>query len=246
MVYNLGDHSVAYSTKNPTYATYDKWSDGPTYGNNRDVKIDGDLKRGTCSLGGAYTGYAASTTRTCGGAKFLIRKMEIWHLAPPTTPAPSETKGAFGVFAAKEDGAIQVSSIASSAELAAVSFAAGLDTTPGMWARCYVYGGEVGYEKTPSDFHSHCNGKGPTVTLARLTTYGRRFAAYAPESWNSLNTYIPGIQAMLYSLDTERHEFSVRPGSVFETLLEPLFVIPYLKMAKLSGIVYSYSSHSVL
>jgi hypothetical protein len=134
MVYNLGDHSVAYSTKHPQYAKYDHWTH-PMY--NQDVRIYSDMKRGTCSLGGtyAYVGYASSTTRTCGCANFLIRKMEIWHLAPPTTPAPSETKGAFGVFAAKEDGAIQGSSIASSAELAAVSFAAGLDTTPGMWAR---------------------------------------------------------------------------------------------------------------
>jgi len=213
MVYNLGDHSVAYSTKYPKYATYAKWSSGPTFGpNNYDVSIDGDLKRGTCSLGGtyAYAGYASSTTRTCGGAKFQIRKMEIWHLTPPATPAPSETRGTFGVFAAKGDGAVEVSTIASSAELAAVSFAAGLDTTPGMWARCYVYGGEVGYAKTPSDFHSQCDGKGPTVTLARLATYGRRFAAYAPASWNSTSDYIPGIEAMLYSLDTERHEFSVK------------------------------------
>ena len=217
MVYNLGDHSVAYSTKNPMYSKYDHWTH-PMY--NQDVRIYTHMKGGTCSLGGTvYAGYAASSSRTCGGSSFQIKKMEIWHLAPPATPAPGETKGAFGVFAAKEDGATQVSTIASSAELAAVSFAAGLDSTPGMWARCYVYGGEVGYEKTPSDFHSHCDGKGPTVTLARLTTYGRRFAAYAPESWNSVNTWIPGVEAMLYSLDSERHEFSVRPGSVLDLLL---------------------------
>ena len=213
MVYNLGDHSVAYSTKSPQYATYAKWSSGPTFGHdNYDVSIDGDLKRGTCALGGyyAYVGYASSTTRTCGGAKFEIKKMEIWHLAPPATPAPHNKMGAFGVFAATEDGAVQVSTIASSAEMAAVSFAAGLDPTRGMWARCYVYRGEVGYHKTPSDFHSRCDGKGPTVTLARLATYGRRFAAYAPASWNSSSDYIPGIDTMLYSLDTERHAFSVK------------------------------------
>jgi hypothetical protein len=218
MVYNLGDHSVAYSTRYPHYATYNHWSYGPTYGGGNDVKVYSDLTRGRCSLGHSYNGYAASTSRTCGGSSFHIKKMEIWHLAPPATPAPSETKGAFGVFAAKEDGDIQVSTIASSAELAAVSFAAGLDPTRGMWARCYVYGGEVGYDKTPSDFHSRCDGKGPTVTLARLTTYGRRFAAYAPASWNSTSSWIPGIEAMLYSLDTQRHEFAVRPGRVSDIL----------------------------
>jgi len=236
MVYNLGDHSVAYSTKKPSYATHNHWSNGPTFGYSRDVYIGADLKRGTCKLRYAYAGYAASTSRTCGGASFQIRKMEIWHLAPPATPAPSETNGTSGVFAAKGDGAIQVSTIASSAELAAVSFAAGLDTTPGMWARCYVYGGEVGYDKTPSDFHSHCDGKGPTVTLARLAKYGRRFAAYAPASWNSVSNYIPGIEAMLYSLDTEQHEFAVRPGSVLDLLFS-------IKMITLSGIVHS--CHSV-
>ena len=211
MLYNLVDHSVAYSTNSPTYATYTNWSSGPTYGNKPDVEIESDLKRGTCSLGGSYRAmppYADSTTRICGGETFEIRKMEIWNLAPP--PA--------SVFATTEDGSIRVSSIASSAELAAVSFAAGLDTTPGMWARCYVYGGEVGYDKTPSDFHSHCDGKGPTVTLARLAKDGSRFAAYAPASWNSVSTYVPGIEAMLYSLDTERHEFAVRPGSVLDLL----------------------------
>jgi hypothetical protein len=224
MVYNLGDHSVAYSTADPKHATYNHWWYGPTYGNayygRRDVSIGSDLKQGKCRLayGGGFVGYAASTSRTCGGASFQIKKMEIWHLAPPATPAPSETNGTFGGFAAGEDGAIQVSTIASSAELAAVSFAAGLDTTPGMWARCYVYGGEVGYDKTPSDFHSHCDGKGPTVTLARLAKDGSRFAAYAPASWNSVSTYVPGIEAMLYSLDTERHEFAVRPGSVLDLL----------------------------
>ena len=233
MVYNLGDHSVAYSTKNPTYAKHDHWTQ-PMY--NQDVRIYSDMKRGTCSLGGTvYAGYAASASRTCGGSSFQIKKMEIWYLAPPATAAPSETKGAFGVFAAKEDGAIQVSTIASSAELAAVSFTAGLDTTPGMWARCYVYGGEVGYDKTPSNFHSHCDGKGPTVTLARLAYYGRRFAAYAPASWNSTSNWIPGIEAMLYSLDTERHEFAVWHRSV----LDLLFGINLTTFV--SGIVYSCS-----
>jgi hypothetical protein len=185
---------------------------GPTFGSGHDVHIKGSMKQGTCRLGSTFKGTAANSVRTCGATSFDIDKMEIWYMSAPPVPPPLAAQGPAGVFADEQrdvggDGStMQQSTIATSDEIAAVTFAAGLKPTPGMWARCYSY---VVDASTPAAFHSQCDGKGPTLTLGKVAAYGRRFAAYAPKSWMSVNNYVNGVSgAMLYSLDTERRAFA--------------------------------------
>ena len=203
-MYNLDDHSTAYSTKYAERMLYQRWDLGPTYGNGHDLKLFAHLKSGYCNLNNAYEGYAADNTRMCRGRDFKVKKLEVWHMVAPVESPETRTDGDNGVFAADpKNGAKQSSDIATQREVAAATFATGLNTEPAMWVRCF----KLGVGQSPTQFHDTCDGMGPTMTFARLQG-GRRLAAYAPASWTGVNNYLPVRTAMLYSLDSERHSFS--------------------------------------
>jgi hypothetical protein len=52
---------------------------------------------------------------------------------------------------------------------------------------------------TSADFHSRCNGKGPTVTVVRSTS-GHVFGGHLAQSWISSGNFIPCTTASLFTL----------------------------------------------
>ena len=206
MIYNLVDHSSAYSSVRPMYAVYQSWYRGPAFGGAHDVYFDPEMKKGWCNMmvsSYSFGGMSANSAKTCGGRSFNVKKVEIWYMKTSTTETPAAQKtGDNGVFAADpETGARQSSGIATQREVGVVNFAAGLDTEEGMWVKCFDY--KPGGASKPADFHKTCNGKGATMTFGRLGVYGRRFAAYNPVSWTN-SGWLPELGSYLYSLDTEK------------------------------------------
>jgi hypothetical protein len=58
---------------------------------------------------------------------------------------------------------------------------------------------------TSSAFHTHCDHKGPTITIIESTN-GCVFGGYASVSWNCMNTYIRDPKAFLFSLKNPSRE----------------------------------------
>jgi len=126
-VYNLRDHSTAYSTIAERYGADDSGFDVEFGGaaKNADetnryppLNFDKSLTSGTCSLDKAFVGYAAKDHSMCGGSQFTIKKMEVWYLNLDLGTA---------TFAEGE----KPSAIATSGQIGAMVFAAGLEAKVG-------------------------------------------------------------------------------------------------------------------
>lgn len=81
-----------------------------------------------------------------------------------------------------------------------------------VWTLCYR---RSTHGAAASTFHSLCNFKGPTVTVANLNT-GRKIGGYAPISWQSANTYTGNSSAFLFSLTNNfRHSCGGQSGCAY-------------------------------
>ena len=71
------------------------------------------------------------------------------------------------------------------------------------WTLCYrktTHGGNAG------TFHQRCDGRGPSVTVASLST-GRLIGGYASENWHNNGSNITAASSFLFSLTNNfRHE----------------------------------------
>ena len=65
----------------------------------------------------------------------------------------------------------------------------------GNWRKIY----STDYGATPAVFHSHCNGRGPTIIVARYAGYV--FGAYASVAWTSCNSYKAAPGSFLFILN---------------------------------------------
>lgn len=69
--------------------------------------------------------------------------------------------------------------------------------TPGQrWRRCYSKAADG---PTSVAFHKNCDGQGPSVTVARLSS-GRVIGAYASKSWASVGNWMGDEATFLFSL----------------------------------------------
>ncbi|MBL8720665.1 MAG: TLD domain-containing protein [Myxococcales bacterium] len=69
--------------------------------------------------------------------------------------------------------------------------------TPGQrWRRCYSKAADGA---TSAAFHKNCDGQGPSVTVARLSS-GRVIGAYASKSWASVGNWMGDEATFLFSL----------------------------------------------
>lgn len=59
---------------------------------------------------------------------------------------------------------------------------------------------------TPKDFHSKCDGKGPTITLIKCRFHGSSqtsiIGGFTDKSWHSNNSYIASDEAFIFSITT--------------------------------------------
>jgi hypothetical protein len=78
-----------------------------------------------------------------------------------------------------------------------------------------LYRGSV-HSNHASNFHAHCDDKGPTITLVRCTG-GYIFGGFTPEPWKSRNGYARADNSFLFSLVNPRgappQKFDVPPGN---------------------------------
>jgi hypothetical protein len=72
--------------------------------------------------------------------------------------------------------------------------------SPGqLWKLCYS---KTTHGASSSTFHTLCNAKGPSVTIARLST-GKVIGGYAPVSWSSTSSYSGDTTAFLFSITND-------------------------------------------
>jgi len=62
-----------------------------------------------------------------------------------------------------------------------------------------------------SNFHSACDGKGPTVVIV-LTTSGNIFGGYAATSWTSSGSYVSAPTSFLFRLRPGMRHYNVKKG----------------------------------
>ena len=62
-----------------------------------------------------------------------------------------------------------------------------------------------------SNFHSACDGKGPTVVIV-LTTTGNIFGGYAASSWTSSGSYLSAPTSFLFRLRPGMRHYNVKKG----------------------------------
>jgi len=65
--------------------------------------------------------------------------------------------------------------------------------------------------QSSSNFHSHCDGKGPTVVIV-LTTTGNIFGGYAASSWTTSGSYVSAPTSFLFRLRPGRRHYTVKKG----------------------------------
>jgi len=74
-------------------------------------------------------------------------------------------------------------------------------TPSAVWTRCYS---KALHGASTSTFHTNCDGKGPTVTVAKLTTAStgdvRLIGAYASKSWATTGSWMGDSSTFLFSL----------------------------------------------
>jgi len=65
--------------------------------------------------------------------------------------------------------------------------------------------------QSASNFHSACDGKGPTVVIV-LTTTGNIFGGYAASSWSSSSGYVSASTSFLFRLRPGMRHYTVKKG----------------------------------
>ncbi len=78
----------------------------------------------------------------------------------------------------------------------------GVGDSSAIWELCYR---RTSHGANSAAFHNRCDGRGPTVTIARLGN-GRLIGGYAGHSWNTSTYYFGDSSSFLFSLTTNhRH-----------------------------------------
>src|SRR5690606_18422301 len=69
-----------------------------------------------------------------------------------------------------------------------------------VWTRCYRLSVDG---RATTTFHSKCDGRGASVTVATLST-GKKIGGYTPRSWDSSSGYAYSGGTFLFSLTSTR------------------------------------------